>query len=73
MQFGIFNDEGIIEDGFSTRAAAEKVLRAEYADETHAEVCEICPDHPEQRKDSCEECNTEPAEEKPVKPSRRRA
>jgi hypothetical protein len=56
--FGIFNDEGCIEDGFVSHEAAETRRANAYANDD-AHVAEICHEHPEQEKDSCEECNSD--------------
>jgi hypothetical protein len=57
MEYGIFTDEGCIEDGFYSLAAADERARAWYrVNGEDVEVYEICPDHPETAKHSCEEC-----------------
>ena len=58
MEYGIFNDEGLIEDGFIDPESAEEHARLHYAeDDVH--VAAICHDHPDQEADNCEECNAE--------------
>jgi hypothetical protein len=57
-EYGIFNDEGCVESGFYSREEAEAAVIERYPDDTTS-VCSICPDHPEQAHDTCEECNTE--------------
>lgn len=58
MEFGIFTDEGCIEAGFFSRDAAEAVRLERYAGEVAA-VHEICPDHEEQPRDACEDCDSD--------------
>lgn len=60
-EYGIFNDEGLIESDFYSREAAQKALAAKYAEDRWAEVCEVCPDHGDYRRGSCEECDGEVA------------
>jgi hypothetical protein len=57
-EFAIFNDEGQLEGGFFERARAE-AASARYRDDPHVFVDEICPDHPDQPRSACEECNRE--------------
>lgn len=67
-EYGVFNDEGCIEAGFWTFAAADAVaLRYrqtwdntnENDGDPNAQALEICPDHEEQPLDGCEECAEE--------------
>lgn len=58
MDFGIFNDEGLVEYDFDSKEAADTTL-ATYGDDHGCWVSECCHDHPEHEKDSCEECNAE--------------
>jgi hypothetical protein len=56
-EFGVFNDEGLIDPGFRTLAEAEAAARQWRGDgEEWAKAAEVCPDHEEQRRDTCEEC-----------------
>lgn len=57
-EYGIFNDEGLIEDGFFSYEEASFVADG-YDKDENAHVLEICPDHPEHANSSCEECNAE--------------
>jgi hypothetical protein len=54
--FGIFSDEGIVEDGFSTLASAEAAIRERYSPEDELHAGEICHDHPEHEGATCEGC-----------------
>ena len=63
-EYGIFNDEGMIDGPFYSKGEAEKVMAELVAqDEPNLTVSEICPDHAEQDRYSCEECEAEELEE----------
>lgn len=51
-EFGLFNDEGCVEAGFYSEAEA----RAAIDDEDELTAREICPEHEEQARDTCEDC-----------------
>jgi hypothetical protein len=55
-ELGIFNDEGCIDRGFYTTAAADEALRTTYAEEPGVYRAELCADHDEQPRDSCPQC-----------------
>jgi len=58
-EYGIFNEDGCIEDGFFSQGEAEE--RA-VSWRTFGEACtvhQLCPDHPEQPDNACEECGGE--------------
>lgn len=57
-EFGIFSDEGLLEGQFWSREVAEETLRTTYP-EDDAHVAECCREHPEQERETCEECNAE--------------
>ena len=57
-EYGIFSDEGLLESNFYSEEAAEAARRERYA-EDDAEVHEICPDHPEHARATCELCNAD--------------
>jgi uncharacterized protein (UPF0128 family) len=59
MEFGIFNDEGCCERGFTSKEEAERAIAERYepGDELHA--AEVCHDHPENERFTCEICNAE--------------
>jgi hypothetical protein len=63
IEFGVFNDEGLLEGQFYSRKAAEEALADLYAEDDEAEVAIVCPDHEEQRREHCEECNAEDDED----------
>lgn len=69
-EYGVFEDGACIEAGFHGevgKAAAEAhmadlvTVEPDMADAY--EVAEICPDHDEQPKNGCEECDAEESEE----------
>ena len=56
MEYGIFNDEGLIEGGFRSERAA-KIVVTQY--HRRGEICVVkvvCPDHEEHANESCEPC-----------------
>lgn len=64
-EYGIFGDEGCIEDGFYSREdAARKVehMNSIYENDVF-EIHEICSEHEGQPKDGCEECPADDAED----------
>jgi hypothetical protein len=61
MEFGLFNDGGCFEAGYSTQAAAENAREKFFAadpgmDDWQCEVDELCPDHEGERKGACPKC-----------------
>jgi hypothetical protein len=58
-EFGLFNDEGLVENGFYSPEAAREALDTRYSGDDELEIEEICPDHPEQPRCGCEECDSE--------------
>jgi hypothetical protein len=58
-EYGVFNDEGCLERGFYTEAAARAALERRYADEPGGYAAPLCPEHDEQPNDRCEECQHE--------------
>lgn len=59
MQFGIFNDEGLVDGGFHTAAHAAEFITENYTAEDELEVLEQCSGHPDHAAISCEMCNEE--------------
>ena len=55
MEYGIFSDEGCLENGFSARDDAERHRQRWYAHDG-ATVARCCPEHPEEPYDACQEC-----------------
>jgi len=54
------SEYGIFEDGFFEREAADSRAAIYRKDgEEHVYVHEICPEHPEQAREACEECDAE--------------
>jgi hypothetical protein len=63
-EYGIFNDEGLIEGGYSSQEDAEFDMNQEFdAEDNHpwlrVHVEKVCPDHPEQPKFGCKECSVD--------------
>lgn len=58
-EYGLFDDEGLIEGQFCSREAAHAAIadRYPYSYEEELIVAEVCPEG--QRADTCEECNVE--------------
>jgi hypothetical protein len=56
VEFGIFNDEGLLEGGFTEKQTAYNTMASKYADDKWVYVAEICPDHEEQDREHCEVC-----------------
>lgn len=54
-EWGIFNDEGMLEGGFVSQVEAQLVLERDYA-EDDAHVAEECRDHAEHEAETCEPC-----------------
>ena len=59
-EWGIFNDEGLIEGGFYTREEAVSSANTTYGPEDEVAIYEICPEpsHDEPRH-CCEQCHGE--------------
>ncbi len=57
MEFGLFTDDGCIEGGFYSISDALAGCK-KYPGEV-IEVLECCPEHPDQSREFCEECNAE--------------
>ena len=55
-EYGLFNDEGCVENGFRDPAAAARAALERYSDEDELTVSALCDQHPEQSADYCEEC-----------------
>jgi len=61
-EYGVFNEEGMIDGPFYTHESAVVVCKS-YDDEEAAYVAEICPTHEEQEYDTCEYCYDEDNED----------
>ncbi|MBY0525567.1 MAG: hypothetical protein K2R98_19335 [Gemmataceae bacterium] len=58
IEYGLFSDEGLIEGNFySLEEATEALAKSDPDDEL--QVFEICPEHPDQTRNHCEECDAE--------------
>ena len=62
-EYGLFSDEGCVEDGFYSMSSALTAIMERYSFEDELEVEEICPDHEQQPYGGCEECQQEEDEE----------
>ncbi|MFI7691746.1 hypothetical protein ACIBQ6_21945 [Nonomuraea sp. NPDC049655] len=59
-EYGVFNDEGLVEDHLWSLGEAEAAAAQHRAQgDEFAEAREICPDHEGQPKDGCEACEDE--------------
>lgn len=58
-EWGIFNDEGLVEGGFCAEGAAKTAAATRYDPDDDVHVAEICHDHPEHERASCERCDRE--------------
>ena len=58
-EFGLFNDEGLVESGFYSLESAQKDLVERYTPEDELWVGEICPQCGEGEKSYCPKCNDE--------------
>lgn len=56
-EFGIFNDEGLVEGEFYSEDDAREAIAAHYSEDEWAKVEEVCPEHREQPALGCEECD----------------
>lgn len=55
-EWGLFNDEGLVEGEFRSKEEAFDAMTSGYDPEDGLTVEEVCPDHPEEPRQSCEEC-----------------
>lgn len=58
-EYGLFNDEGLMEGQFYSVAEAQAAVADRYSAEDDLAVHEVCPDHEGQARDTCEECFAE--------------
>lgn len=70
-EYVIFNNEGCVEGGFFSPEEAQEAIARRYSDEgeddgeddgDRLKVKEICHDHSEQARETCEECAAEDEE-----------
>lgn len=54
-EWGIFQDDGMIDGGFASQSAAQRALDLDYS-EDGAHVAEVCSEHPEHEAESCDLC-----------------
>ena len=54
-EFGIFTEEGCIENGFYSREEAEAAIKERYPEE-ECHVAECCIEHREEEHEHCEFC-----------------
>ncbi len=75
-EYGIFNDEGLLESDFYSKEDAETALQEDYPEEVQEDadrvergeeplhyVARLCHDHPDQPAHGCEECDEEEDDE----------
>ena len=55
-EYGIFNDEGMIEGDFYSKEEAEAAVAARYTADDEVHVARCCPEHSEQERENCEDC-----------------
>ena len=58
-EYGIFNDEGLIEGLMFSDDEANMTLKQNYSADDNCHVAIICPDHPNHEKEHCETCNSD--------------
>jgi hypothetical protein len=58
-EWGLFNDGGLVADGYLSREAAEFARAVDFHPNLELHVEEICPHHAEQSADYCELCDDE--------------
>lgn len=56
-EYGIFNDEGLVEGDFYTPEEAREAIRERYETDDDLIVLEVCPEHREQPRHACDECD----------------
>jgi hypothetical protein len=57
-EYGIFNDEGCLEQGIYDEGEAYITKDDSYQDEPGVYVAEVCPEHDLQPREFCEDCET---------------
>jgi hypothetical protein len=62
-EYGLFNDEGMVEGQFYSVQEAEAAIANRYDPEDELSIEEVCEEHPEHAKCGCEECEAEEMEE----------
>lgn len=62
-EWGIFNDEGLVESQCWSRDEALRRIAESYSDDDEVVVYEICPDHEGFPADNYEECDNEDEDE----------
>ncbi len=55
-EYGLFNDEGLVEDGFRTEQEALDAIADRYSPEDELTVEKLCHEHPENADSGCEDC-----------------
>ena len=58
-EYGLFNDEGCVEQGFYSLATAEKALAERYSPDDDLSISPMCEDHEGQPSVGCEDCEGE--------------
>lgn len=55
-EYGLFNDEGLMESNFYSVEEAQWALVNRYNKEDCLHVAQVCEEHREHEHDACEEC-----------------
>lgn len=58
-EYGLFNDEGLVEAGFYSVEEAKAAITDRYDAGDELEIEEVCPYHQEHARCGCEECDNE--------------
>jgi len=56
-QFGVFTDEGAVAADFYSKEEAEAWMASHCSPDDGAHVGEVCGDHPEHERTTCQLCN----------------
>lgn len=56
-EYGVFNDEGLLESGFFTKEEAAMAAAQKYPEEKHVYIALVCQIHEEQEAAHCEKCD----------------
>ncbi len=56
-EYGIFNDEGLVEGSFSSQAEAQRAIEERYDEDDALTVELLCRDHSSNAAEQCEDCD----------------
>lgn len=57
VEHGVFNDEGCVERQLSAEQAQVALAAYQAEGDEHAYIDEVCPDHDDQPRTRCEDCD----------------